>query len=119
VDTDHYKRQLLAMEQQLSIRLERVGEQARKQEDDPVPHVGDEGVENQAKEQQFTQANANSTTLDEVREALKRIENGTFGKCLADGQVIEDKRLEAMPWTPYCLNHEQQLEGSPRRIPTL
>ena len=90
------------MEQQLSIRLERVGEQARKREDDPVRHVGDEGVENQGKEQQFTQANANSTTLVEVREALKRIENGTFGKCLADGQVTEDNRVEAMPWTPIA-----------------
>ena len=119
MDTDHCKRWLLAMEQQLSIRLERVGEQARKQEGDPVRHVGDEGVENQGKEQGFTQANANSTRLEEVREALKRIEHGTFGRCLADGQVIEDKRLEAMPWTPYCLKHEQQLEGPPRRTPTL
>ena len=119
MDTNHYKKRLLAMERQLSIRLERVGEQARKLEDDPVRHVGDEGVENQGKEQEFTQANANSTTLEEVREALKRIENGTFGKCLADGQVIEEKRLEAMPWTPYCLKHEQQLEGTPRRTPTL
>ena len=119
MDTDHYKKRLLAVEQQLSIRLEQVGEQARKQEDDPVRHVGDEGVENQGKEQQFTQVNANSTTLDEVKEALKRIANGTFDKCLADGQVIEAKRLEAKPWTPYCLKHEQQLEGSPRRTPTL
>lgn len=86
MDTDHYTRRLLAMEQQLSIRLERVSEQARKQEDDPVRHVGDEGVQNQRKEQQFTQGNANSTTLDGVREALKRFENGTFGTRCVVGQ---------------------------------
>lgn len=86
MDTDHYKRRLLAMEQQLSIRLERVSKQVRKQEDDPVRYVGDEGVENQGKEQQFTQWNANSTTLDGVREALKRIGTGTVGTRCVVGQ---------------------------------
>jgi len=107
------------MEQQLLKRLERVGEHALEQNDDPVRDVGDEGVDNEGKEQQFRQADADSTTLGQVREALRRIENGTFGKCLADGKVIEEKRLLAIPWTPYCLKHEQLLEGPvSRRTPT-
>jgi DnaK suppressor protein len=61
-----------------------------------------------------------STTLNQVRDALKRIEEGTFGKCVIDGGAIEEKRLQAMPWTPYCLKHEQILEKEqPRRMPTL
>jgi DnaK suppressor protein len=55
-----------------------------------------------------------------VRDALKRIEEGTFGKCVVDGGAIEEKRLNAVPWTPYCLKHEQLLEKEhPRRMPTL
>ena len=41
---------------------------------------------------------------------LEKIKNGTFGKCLADGKQIPEKRLNAIPWTPYCLKHEKELE---------
>jgi hypothetical protein len=44
----------------------------------------------------------------------------TIFNCLADGEPIDEKGLEAMPWTPYCLAHQQQLEKSqPRRTATL
>jgi RNA polymerase-binding transcription factor len=55
-----------------------------------------------------------------VRDALQRIEDGTFGKCIVDGGPIEEKRLEAIPWTPYCLKHERQNELSePLETPSL
>ena len=34
---------------------------------------------------------------------------GTSGRCVVDGQPIEPKRLEAVPWTPYCLKHQNEL----------
>jgi DnaK suppressor protein len=55
-----------------------------------------------------------------VRVALERIENGTFGICLVDNDPIEEKRLKAIPWTPYCLKHQQLMEKSRLvRTPTL
>jgi RNA polymerase-binding transcription factor DksA len=37
-----------------------------------------------------------------------------------DGEPIEEKRLEAVPWTPHCLQHQQELEESAGiRTPTL
>jgi RNA polymerase-binding transcription factor DksA len=38
---------------------------------------------------------------------------------VVDGAPIEEKRLEAVPWTPYCLKHQQLLEGASRPKPTL
>jgi DnaK suppressor protein len=120
VNINRYKRQLFAMEQQLLKPLDQVGEKAREQVHDSARDVGDEGVDNEGKEQQFAETNTDSATLDQVREALKRIENGTFGKCQFDGQAIEEKRLEAIPWTRYCLKHKQLLEGpQSRQTPTL
>ena len=53
-------------------------------------------------------------------DALKRIDDGTFGTCVVDGGPIEEARLEAVPWTPYCLKHQQMREASaPPRTPTL
>ena len=58
--------------------------------------------------------------LQQVRDALTRVDAGTFGRCIVDGGPIEEKRLDAMPWTPYCLKHEQlRNAATPSSTPTL
>lgn len=120
VNIDQYKRRLLAKEQELSAHIKRAGASAREPGDGPGRDSGDESINNERKEELLWQVDTELTVLNEVREALRRIDNGTFGKCLSDGETIEEKRLEAMPWAPYCLKHQQLLEESePRRMPTL
>jgi DnaK suppressor protein len=92
--------------------MKRAGASAREPGDEPTRDVGDESVDNERKEEQFREAEADWTVLKQVREALEPIEHGTFGKCLLDGGAIEEKRLEAMPRTPYCLKHQQRVESS-------
>lgn len=48
--------------------------------------------------------------LTEVQRALKRIENGTHGKCVNCGQLIPEKRLEAIPWATRDVKCEEQVE---------
>jgi DnaK suppressor protein len=48
--------------------------------------------------------------LSEVKDALKRIENGTYGQCVDCGQPIPEKRLEALPWAARCVKDEERLE---------
>lgn len=48
--------------------------------------------------------------LSEVQDALKRIEQGTYGTCVVCGQPIPEKRLEALPWAARCVKDEEQLE---------
>jgi DnaK suppressor protein len=80
----------------------------------------DASVADEEKSNLFQEADGDLATLNQVRDALKRIENGTFGKCVVDGGPIDEKRLRAVPWTPYCLKHEQLLEKkTPPRISTL
>jgi DnaK suppressor protein len=88
---------------------------------DGSPHdVGDDRSTDELKAEQFAEAEADRIVLTQVRDALKRIDNGSFGTCVVDGEPIEEVRLEAMPWTPYCLRHQQLREGSaPPRTPTL
>lgn len=50
--------------------------------------------------------------LAEVEEALKRIDEGTYGHCIVGGELIPEKRLEAIPWTSRCVKHEEQVEQS-------
>lgn len=46
--------------------------------------------------------------LAEVEVALKRLEEGTFGKCSVGGEDISPERLEAMPTARVCLKHVTQ-----------
>ena len=63
MNTDLYKRKLLAMEQGLSTRLARAGADAREQDDGSARDVGDESVSNEAKEAQLREADSISATL--------------------------------------------------------
>ena len=44
------------------------------------------------------------TELTQIEAALARIANGKFGICAACGSDIEERRLEAIPFTPMCSN---------------
>jgi len=43
--------------------------------------------------------------LAQIDAALGRMEQGTYGICEVCGAEIPDGRLEARPWTPYCIQH--------------
>jgi len=44
-----------------------------------------------------------SQLLRNVRGALRRLDEGTFGVCLHCEEDISPKRLAAVPWTPFCI----------------
>ena len=49
-----------------------------------------------------------SQTLTQVHDALRRIADGTYGKYATCGRQIDAARLEAIPWTSYCLEDQEK-----------
>ena len=47
-----------------------------------------------------------------VRAALKRLEEGTYGRCVSCGAEIDPARLEALPYTEFCLECQKKEEAS-------
>ncbi len=45
-----------------------------------------------------------------IQAALKRIEDGTYGKSVVSGKPIQEKRLEALPWADRTVEEEEQIE---------
>ena len=116
----HYKQRLLELETTLSSRMGRQANQGRGEYIDSAHDVGDASVADEVASEEFTQAEHSADVLQQVRDALARVEDGTFGTCIVDGGPIEEQRLEAVPWTPYCLKHAQRLEvAASSRTPTL
>lgn len=44
-------------------------------------------------------------TLEKIDKALRRIDDGLYGKCSACSQPIEIERLEAIPYAETCKAH--------------
>jgi DnaK suppressor protein len=120
VDTELYRQRLVQLEHQIAAKLQRELTLGRDQVRDVSRDAGDDSVSDEAASEDFTGGELDATTLQQVEDALKRIDAGTFGQCAVDGGPIELKRLDAIPWTPYCLTHERLLEArAQRRTPTL
>ena len=49
-----------------------------------------------------------SKVMREVRAALDRIQQGTYGTCLHCEEEIGSKRLNAVPWAPLCIACQEQ-----------
>jgi DnaK suppressor protein len=41
--------------------------------------------------------------LNLIDEALERIEEGSYGRCVRCGEVLPEKRLDAVPWARHCV----------------
>jgi len=120
MDMNQYKQRLLELETRLSARAAREREGARGQVLDTPGDMGDASVADEGQSEDFAEGELDATVLQQVRDALKRIDSGTYGRCVVDGRPIEPKRLEAAPWTPYCLKHQTQVEqDAQQKTPTL
>jgi DnaK suppressor protein len=119
LDVDHFRQRLLDVQKELTRRLGQEVETARASGDDQFD-AGDLARVDEMKDQYFTLADTDSAILGQVQDALQRIDEGTYGQCGVDGEPIDPKRLESVPWTPYCMKHQLELEARERvRPPTL
>jgi DnaK suppressor protein len=51
-----------------------------------------------------------SALLRNVRAALQRLDRDQFGICMHCEGDISVKRLNAVPWTPYCIECQEQYD---------
>jgi DnaK suppressor protein len=112
MDLEHYKALLLTKERELVAQRARSGEEEQEAGDGGAAgDVGDESVRDEEKAEVFAQDESDASTLDDVRLALGRIADGSYGLCLEDDQPIEKARLEAVPWAKYCTRHQSAIEA--------
>jgi DnaK suppressor protein len=71
---------------------------------------GDEAVDLQQLEGNQAVLVNEDALLTQVKEALKQLDNGTYGKCMVCGKPIPEKRLQAIPWALLCVEDQEQLE---------
>ena len=60
---------------------------------------------------EIEKANRNQKVLSEIRSALKKIKDGTYGICEESGDAIEKNRLLANPLARFSLEAQQEMEA--------
>jgi RNA polymerase-binding protein DksA len=66
-------------------------------------HMADLGSDNSEIENILGLMDSERKILLEIYDALKRIEDGTYGICENRGEQIPKERLKAIPWARYCV----------------
>ena len=85
-------------------------EREQKQGAQNVADIGDMAVESYTKEFLFGKSEGDRHILQQIQEALARIDDQSYGICANCEGNINTKRLEAVPWTPFCVRCQDQVE---------
>jgi DnaK suppressor protein len=54
----------------------------------------------------------NWETASLISEALRRVEDGTYGTCAECDEPVSERRLTAIPWAKYCLRCQEAVDKS-------
>lgn len=66
-------------------------------------HPADAATETAQRELDLTQQRRAEARLARIDAALARVQDGSYGTCVACGKPIPPERLEIVPETPYCV----------------
>jgi RNA polymerase-binding transcription factor DksA len=97
------------------VRLrEQVARQVSSLSDDSLNRVDDTPMEDRTddfdREFALNLASTGHDALFEIDDALRRLQEGTYGKCDACGVLIEKPRLKALPFAKLCLKCQSDVE---------
>ncbi len=74
-------------------------------------HMADVGTDNFQRELALGLVSNEQQVLYRIEEALKRIEEGTYGKCETCGKAIKESRLKAIPFATMCISCKEKEEA--------
>jgi DnaK suppressor protein len=77
-------------------------------------HMAELATEEAERESENYLIDAQRREVTEIEEALRRIEEGTFGVCESCGVEIARRRLEVLPSARHCIRCQERLERATR-----
>jgi len=80
-------------------------------------HIADCATDSFQHEIDLCMLSKEGDVLEQIDEAVERIENGEFGSCLGCGKGIPAGRLVAIPHTRFCVECQERVEKGEEVIP--
>jgi DnaK suppressor protein len=75
-------------------------------------HPADQGTDSNEQEKAYMIGAATGATLEDIDEALRKIDHQAFGLCERCGKEISSERLEAVPYARLCVECKAGAEKS-------
>lgn len=80
---------------------------------DSTGDVADDAFQSGSDEMASQLAALDARELAQIERALMKLKNGTYGICEGCGQKISVARLNALPYTAYCIECQREAERNP------
>jgi RNA polymerase-binding transcription factor DksA len=74
-------------------------------------HTADLGTDNFEQEMSVSLLENQDQILRDIAASMRRLDAGTYGLCELCGKKIPKERLQATPYTPYCIDCARQMEA--------
>ena len=101
---DKVRSQLIDMLEELDDRLNKITDDVKHPDAPLSKDFAEQATELENNEVLDALGNSTRVELAEVQQAIDRIDKGSYGICVACGQTIREKRLEALPFVALCMN---------------
>ncbi|HEV7132461.1 MAG TPA: TraR/DksA C4-type zinc finger protein [Gaiellaceae bacterium] len=117
IDTEQFRTTLLEERERVERAIQNLRDDHPGSLDDEVEEtsgssddLGDTATATLDREIDYTLGENSGQVLAEIDEALKRIDDGTYGICTKCGREIARERLEAHPWASLCIDDAREAE---------
>ena len=110
----HFRKKLEEKHRQLVGGVGKTVLYAKGPDDDSTKDLGDQASSAYNREFLFELGNGDRRLLKEVVSALQKLDEGGFGACERCGEVVAEKRLEALPFARYCITCQRAVEEEER-----
>ena len=107
---EYYKKKLQTRRDELARIITRTEQEGREADEDTTVDMADKAANSYTKEFLFGQTHNDRSLLNLVDQALNRIKDGSYGECNSCHDELQQKRLEAVPWTRYCITCQEKTE---------
>jgi DnaK suppressor protein len=107
---EYYKKKLQTRREELMRGIARTQQEGREADEDPTVDLADKAANSYTKEFLFGQTHNDRAILQLVEDALTRMKENAFGECVSCHAEQQQKRLEAVPWTRYCITCQEKKE---------
>jgi DnaK suppressor protein len=108
--TKAYRDRLLARRESLFSQVTEAEMSSRERDLEATQDPADMAANAYTKELLISMSANDRKLLLLIDEALGRVEAGGYGECVNCGEPVAEKRLDAVPWTRYCLKCQDMQE---------
>lgn len=110
-EIEAYRKQLVERREELVVKLAEFRNESKEVDTDIAQDLADKAESSYTKEFLLSLSDAEREQLFQIDAALKRIRRGDFGICQMCQRDIGRKRLNALPWTPLCIDCQEKAES--------